>query len=138
MKFYRKHESMKGSVCWYCSRPATTEDHWPPKSIKWLFPDLPWLLVRSCRRCNSWLSDSMQGSIEARKLSVHLAMCQDLIIVRDLLEGTQKADPNEKSYTGMYQLYIEARAWRNWNWHLWLEKAYVPWSEINDRTDNRT
>lgn len=64
---YKQHISMQGDLCWYCERPREVIDHYPAVSRIAEFPDMQGWLVASCERCNLFLTDSHQISLEARK-----------------------------------------------------------------------
>lgn len=66
-KVYQDHESMAKYVCWYCGAKAREADHYPPSTAQKFYEHIPPVKVRSCRDCNSRLSNSMQDSLQDRK-----------------------------------------------------------------------
>ena len=58
---------MDNDLCWYCERPREAIDHYPAVSRIDEFPEQQGWLVAACARCNMFLSNSHQASLEARK-----------------------------------------------------------------------
>lgn len=69
---YRKIAGYNKNLCAYCGVTAADRplqnDHYPPVTRKYEFPEHRPVYVRACRKCNITLGNSMQNTLEERKL----------------------------------------------------------------------
>ena len=69
---YKRIKEYDKTKCFYCGIPEDKaimhNDHYPPKLRKYQFPAFDHVTIRSCRECNYRLGNSMQATLEERKL----------------------------------------------------------------------
>ena len=70
--WYKRHKDYNRTCCYYCGvteqEKELHDDHYPPRSRKYEFPDYAHLTIRACYTCNYRLGNSMQATLEERTL----------------------------------------------------------------------
>lgn len=68
---YKRHESLKDYICFYCGQYGESKDHCPPVSYVEVLPDYKKIMVRCCLVCNLLLG--------ARPYFTLLSRCEYLL-----------------------------------------------------------
>lgn len=103
---YAAHPSLSTLICYYCGNKANTEDHFPPVTVRKLWPNMPRVRVRCCEECNRRLSNSMQVSLEVRKqVADELRNWQTFLLARNWeMAGKEKMFIGLGRFQGLWEM----------------------------------
>lgn len=124
------HKNIAGSLCVYCGEPATTKDHFPPKSAS-----KTGVLLPACNECNGFIGNRYPFDFDGRCASIKLRIKNKYM---KILNSPSWSEEELNELTDKLRSYVEngfkqkelIRCRIDWN-----IKAYIDYIDIEGHFD---